>query len=869
MREWRTETVDPADVREEAEARPLENGRVISNRYAIQGLLGAGGSSFVYAAEDRQLGVRVALKVLRPDRVTAAAMTRLRRELAIAQRVESPHVVRIYDTGEGETGPFIVMEAVEGESLRARLRRGPLAVSEATSIICDVLEGLQSLHACGVTHRDVKPGNILLGPSGSAKIGDFGLARDFAPNEVRATQTDAIVGTVEYLSPEQVLGRVPDARSDLYSVGVVLYEALTGELPFRTTSSLGTLLAHVKETPRDLRRRRSEVPVWLARVVSRLLEKNPAHRFPGAAETLEAIRRRRAPIAVRQRHWLAFALLMSIACSVGIWRIQTRRNESFFSLVRDGDTAAQAIDRRGRVLWRRADLVPHLAVPSTVHGKTRIAAFLGSPHGYMPVAKRNRLSFLDPSNGEVVDSMLLPDASNFFPQFANEFGLDIVAVTDLNHDGNHEVIASYQHTYWPSFTVIVDPAVRSSRIVFVASGHHRLFGTVDLNRDGRDELLLGGIINKMGWYSGVAAIDPGPIVPASYEAMANPMGGTPDSEYATSMDRALAWYALLPRGQPGLGAASVDNEARRIDIRYPDGRVFRLDFDGFRIGERSSLPPFERVAARDRAYKALRIAERATVRGDHDGALAECDRARSLAAAAGDGTLVEWVDRVTLRILIRASRRSEATVLLTRLMSSEAADDIAFEAAREMHGAGDLENAARWYRQGMLGASNMTGGRLKYQYLEGALLAFVAMGRFEDARAVVEQFCAAYPVQCIHRDVYESYIRWRSGLRVDGRAAGGNIDLYRYWALEFRRASGESLVTLLPDVQRETARNGSVTPLLQSLLADCLLDTGRPEEADAAIDESIAWLSRSRATEPYAAAHASLIEARHRRISSR
>lgn len=233
-----TETVSPGE-QPVSVIRIFAPGTEIGQRYEVRRVLGTGGSAVIYAVFDRELRREIALKVLRPDRMSEPALKRFRREVAVAREAQSPRLVRVFDIGQSGDVVYLTMEIVEGESLRDRLEAGSLSVSETVRMGKQVLEGLKVLHGLGVVHRDVKPGNILLTPDGDVKLADFGLARAWEGDESRATAADAVIGTLEYLSPEQALGKEVDARSDLYSFGVVLFEMLTGQVPYQGETSLG------------------------------------------------------------------------------------------------------------------------------------------------------------------------------------------------------------------------------------------------------------------------------------------------------------------------------------------------------------------------------------------------------------------------------------------------------------------------------------------------------------------------------------------------------------------------------------------------------------------------------------------------------
>ena len=295
------ERPDPGDAANAAgeitvpSVRLFAPGTEIGRRYEVRGVLGMGGSAVVYEAFDRELKRRVALKVLRTDRTSEAALKRFRREVAIARDAAGSRLVRVFDIGQAGDTVFLTMELVEGESLRELLARGPLPPERAVEIGAEVLRALADLHALGIVHRDVKPGNILLATTGEVKLADFGLARHWEGTETRVTETEGLVGTVEYLSPEQALGDLLDARSDLYSFGVVLFEMLAGKVPLRGDSAIGTIVAHIRQEPPDVRRLRPQAPAWLAGVVTRLLAKDRERRYATAADVLADLGARKAP----------------------------------------------------------------------------------------------------------------------------------------------------------------------------------------------------------------------------------------------------------------------------------------------------------------------------------------------------------------------------------------------------------------------------------------------------------------------------------------------------------------------------------------------------------------------------------------------
>jgi eukaryotic-like serine/threonine-protein kinase len=258
-------------------------GRVLSDRYELTRILGRGGMAEVYAAHDRVLDRDVAVKLLLERFKEDSAFTRrFSDEAKHAARLNHPHLVGVYDTGQDDGQPFIVMELVDGRSLQEALAEGGLDATTAISVVAAVCEALGYAHERGVIHRDVKPGNIMLANDGSVKVTDFGIARAIGNDTV--TRTAAVLGTAAYLSPEQAQGGALDPRSDLYSLGVVLYEALTGTQPFRGESAVTVAYQHVQEQPRPPRERNPEISVALEAVILRALAKNPANRYQTARD---------------------------------------------------------------------------------------------------------------------------------------------------------------------------------------------------------------------------------------------------------------------------------------------------------------------------------------------------------------------------------------------------------------------------------------------------------------------------------------------------------------------------------------------------------------------------------------------------------
>jgi eukaryotic-like serine/threonine-protein kinase len=271
-------------------ASELKAGELVAGRYRIEALLGVGGMGVVYRARDEQLGVDVALKLLRPEMASRPeAFERFRQELLMARQVSSPHVVRIHDlVADGDRRWLISMDFVPGRSLEQRLdAERMLDPQEAVSICRQVALGLAAAHASDIVHRDLKPANILLRDDGHACISDFGVAR--SAGAVRATSTGMLIGTPDYLSPEQARGEDVGPRSDLYALGLILYEMLAGQRPFEATTAAESLAQRQFKRPPPLRKLRAGIPPWLERLTERLLDPHPLRRLRDADAVVAAI----------------------------------------------------------------------------------------------------------------------------------------------------------------------------------------------------------------------------------------------------------------------------------------------------------------------------------------------------------------------------------------------------------------------------------------------------------------------------------------------------------------------------------------------------------------------------------------------------
>jgi len=262
-------------------------GTVLGSRYEILRVLGEGGMGAVYQARDKELDRLIALKVIRPELAgNPAILQRFKQELILARHITHKNVVRIYDLGEADGIKFITMEYVDGEDLRSLLKHhGKFSPGEAVRIVEQVCRALEAAHAEGVIHRDLKPQNVMRDGQGRIVVMDFGLARSL--EEPGMTQTGALVGTLEYMSPEQALGATLDQRSDLFAVGLIFFELLTGRVPYKADTALASLMKRTQERAVPASDIDNSVPKSLSVIVSRCLERDPAHRYQNAHDLLQ------------------------------------------------------------------------------------------------------------------------------------------------------------------------------------------------------------------------------------------------------------------------------------------------------------------------------------------------------------------------------------------------------------------------------------------------------------------------------------------------------------------------------------------------------------------------------------------------------
>jgi eukaryotic-like serine/threonine-protein kinase len=358
-------------------------------RYTIIEALGAGGMGVVYRARDEKLERTVAIKILSTGVFTGdEARHRFHKEALALAKLSHSHIAAVYDVGQQEGVDYIVMECVPGESLAAKLKSGPLTINEATSIILQIGQALEEAHEQGVVHRDLKPANVMITPKGQVKVLDFGLAKLLTPVSsdptVSVMETRGLLGTPLYMSPEQAQGQKLDVRTDLWNLGVIYYELLSGRPPFQADSSINVLRAITEQPPVLLKQLRPDIPPLAERIVARALEKDPNRRYQSAAEAvrdasdllsqLSSPSLQLANSAPRSRRvqFATVAVILVLAMIVGGWLYH----------------------RSARMQWARDQAIPQIT--SLLSSHKPLAAFL-------VIAKAQQYLPSDPQLKQIVD----------------------------------------------------------------------------------------------------------------------------------------------------------------------------------------------------------------------------------------------------------------------------------------------------------------------------------------------------------------------------------------------------------------------------------------------------------------------------------
>jgi serine/threonine-protein kinase len=474
----------------------------LPDRWRLLELLGSGGQATVWLAEDRTLGQRVALKVLHTD---ANERTRGRwlEEVRQGRRLSHPNLIRIFDLVETSDRPVAVMEYVPGGTLSDRVRdTGPQPVNDVIDWTRDVLEVLSYLHQQRIVHRDVKPSNLLLTEDGRIKLSDLGLVRSLDRGS-DLTRTMEGIGTPRFMAPEQLRGEQPTPACDLYSLGVTLYQLLTGRLPFDGDSAYQIADGHLHDEPIPVRDHRPDCPRWLAAFVARLLEKDPRARYPSARATLMALESRRIGLTKRTLRRLAAGVVVIAAATVAVawWQSSINPVPERIEIV---DHTVVARDSNSRVVWsqKRDGRVPNLVVADLLGGPNDEVAVAWAPLGKDSTPFAEIVIDLFDPNGELLRSSDLSRIAEFaFPDQTEVWSLRLLDVGNFVGRGSELVWTVVNPRSYPSMVGVTGyRGSKEERLLTVAnSGHFQNLTVADLDGDGRDEIIATAFNNPLGF----------------------------------------------------------------------------------------------------------------------------------------------------------------------------------------------------------------------------------------------------------------------------------------------------------------------------------------------------------------------------------
>lgn len=493
----RTAAVDVGAAHETAAASVR-----LPDRWRLLELLGTGGQAAVWLAEDRTLGQKVALKVLPAD---ADERTRARwlEEVRQGRRLTHPNLIRIFDVVEAGERPVAVMEFVSGGTLADRVvAGGAQPIEDVIQWTGEVLEVLTYLHENRIVHRDVKPSNLLVTEDGSIKLSDLGLVRSLDRGS-DLTRTLEGVGTPRFMAPEQLRGDAPTPACDLYSLGVTMYQLLTGRLPFDGDSAFQIADGHLHLRPPGIREHRPECPRWLARFVEKLLEKNPAERFRSAERARVVLDRRW--VGFSKRALIVPATVAAAAAIVSLGGVVVRSVVTpTFDYVAIEDDVIVARSADNAELWsvRRESERPRAVVADFV-GDSRAEVAIGWSPAEGEADPEPAVFFeLRSDGGEVLSTFDTSGlAESLFPAVTPVWYLRSMATADVLGTGN-DLVWSLAHRRWFSSAIGVMSFRESAsrlKVLFANSGHPQHVGSADLDGDGADEIVAVAFNNPMGF----------------------------------------------------------------------------------------------------------------------------------------------------------------------------------------------------------------------------------------------------------------------------------------------------------------------------------------------------------------------------------
>ncbi len=558
-------------------------GTILEGRFLLRSMLGAGATGTVFAAIDMTVGQRVAVKLLHPDLRDARTRERLRREVR-ASRPAHPNIVSVFELHQSEDHLFLSMELVEGDNLRSILKReNQFTVDRVIDLGLQVAAALEYLHARGLVHRDVKPGNILLtsGPNPTVKLCDMGLARPVEAG-VTVTESEMVVGTPDYMAPEQATGLELNPASDIYGLGLTLFKALTGQVPIRDTTALATLNRRGRERPPSIRPRRPDCPRWLNRLIRRMLLPSP-HERPSAREVLRALERQRLRPRPRRRTVAAVAAVLLVATfGVPVVRSLLHRPRA---LVEVDTTSIVGRDTRGEVVWRRDFDLP-------VRSKRRGDLDGDGVEEIIVVTAHDDRNRSRTGNDEGPEIWIFNNDGDVMTHFLPErvvtwdfaYAVDLCATTvlgDIDHDGSLDVVLLATHrSFFPSVLFLYRAGSERWETVLVHPGH--VLGVIPTPSGRPPGLRFIAVNNRLGvlGFAGEIVMEERNRLDAKTPSFGWGLEAPPDSSLGASALFRWSAYVPLPLDMDRfLGHATLSDNDSNGDFRLTtaEGDVLRFD----------------------------------------------------------------------------------------------------------------------------------------------------------------------------------------------------------------------------------------------------------------------------------------------------
>lgn len=522
-------------------------GQVLAGRFVLGQVLGGGASGMVYSAFDERLGQKVAIKVVLPHLVDEATRQRLRREVQAARQAH-PNVVGVYDLHEADGLVFLSMELVEGGGLRGLLtERGRLIAEETVALGRQLAAALAHFHALGLVHRDVKPGNILIAPDGTAKLCDLGLTRPLQHGDT-VTESAMLVGTPAYMAPEQGLHPEVSPAADVYALGLTLWECLSGEVPLKGDTALDTLMRRQKLTPRPLRGSVPGCPPWLDRLLRQMLDPDPARR-PTASQVELALARGRAPFRLPRRALAVAALvLVAVGASLLGWRAVEGRRTTRLEGV--GQTV-RGLDSRGAPRWEyQTASTIRQTERADVDGDGRpeliVVAYPALDERSDPASRLAPDVLVVREDGRLVTRVQPEQMMSDWPHpYGRQLSCAALAL-DLDRDGAAEVLLNCMHpTFYPTELFLYRP--REDRWEWVLDHTGHIYDILPLPDPERPRLRFLAVNNRLAMLPVAAELSIDLASPRRKGTVE--LGALASPDRGMGLGRMARWVAYVPLPQ--------------------------------------------------------------------------------------------------------------------------------------------------------------------------------------------------------------------------------------------------------------------------------------------------------------------------------